>query len=197
MTDCPNATVRDRLPDLLHGALDAPSRVAVEAHLAGCADCAGELALLRAARGALARAPEVDVGRIVAALPRPAASGPRLVQFPSVAERERREAQRRGSRWGTLAAAAVVALAVGLSSYVGRAPAPAAPAPVVAQVDPSAAGAAPADVASLLVVNTAGLSDADLAGLLDELDELEAVPAADPPSLVPVGELPASAGAGP
>ena len=45
-------------------------------------------------------------------------------------------------------------------------------------------------------MNTAALSDAELAGLLDELDELEAVPAADPMSLVPVAELPTAAGTG-
>ena len=53
MTDCPNAEMRDRLPDLLHERLDASARVAVMAHVAQCADCRGELTLLREARVAL------------------------------------------------------------------------------------------------------------------------------------------------
>lgn len=213
MTDCPNATVRDRLPDLLHGALDATTRAAVEAHVAGCADCTSELALLRAARGALARAPEVDVARIVAALPRPAVARPRLVEFPSAEERERRAAGRHATPWGGLAAAAVVAVAIGLGSLVVRDRPAEDGAAVVALADSGERGAASgapaaptarasrptatsAAAAPLLVVNTSGLSDADLAGLLDELDDLDAVPAADPMSLVPMGELPGDAGSG-
>ena len=106
------------------------------------------------------------------------------------------------SRWGGLAAAAVVMVAIGLGAFAVRdAPVEVAP-PVVALADPAdrAPGtsepASTADVEPLLVVNTAALSDADLAGLLDELDELEAVPAADPMSLVPVAELPTAAGTG-
>ena len=68
MNDCPNADVRDLLPDLLHARLDAGTRAMVEAHVAGCADCAAELELLRQLR-ALRGTPKVDVASIVAALP--------------------------------------------------------------------------------------------------------------------------------
>src|SRR3954469_530675 len=68
MNDCPNADVRDLLPDLLHDRLDAGMRAMVEAHVAGCADCAAELELLRQLR-ATRRTPAVDVGSIVAAVP--------------------------------------------------------------------------------------------------------------------------------
>jgi anti-sigma factor RsiW len=197
MTDCPNATVRDRLPDLLHGALDAPTRAEVEAHVAGCTDCTSELALLRDARTTLAHAPPVDVAAIVAALPRPAASGPRLVQFPTAASGARRGLRRRAPAWGGVAAAAALLLAVGVGSFtLGERSRDEAARPVLADAEPTA-GARAGDVAPLLVVNTAALSDADLAGLLEELDDLEAVPAADPLSLMPVAELPTSATAEP
>ena len=74
MNDCPNAEIRDRLPDLLHEHLDAGARAQVMAHVERCADCRAELALLREARSLLATAPLVDVGRIVRALPSPAAA---------------------------------------------------------------------------------------------------------------------------
>ena len=32
MTDCPNAEIRDLLPDLVHGRLDAAARADVERH---------------------------------------------------------------------------------------------------------------------------------------------------------------------
>ena len=36
MNDCPNAEIRDRLPDLLHDRLDPSARAAVTAHVATC-----------------------------------------------------------------------------------------------------------------------------------------------------------------
>ena len=68
MNDCPNADVRDRLPDLLHNRLDGAARASVEAHVAACADCAAELALLSDVRKSW-DTPKVDVAAIVAALP--------------------------------------------------------------------------------------------------------------------------------
>ena len=69
MTDCPNAAVRDLLPDLLHGRLELASRAMVQAHVESCADCQEELALLRNLLGARRGAPQVDLAAIVAALP--------------------------------------------------------------------------------------------------------------------------------
>src|ERR1041384_4827573 len=72
MSDCPNAEIRDLLPDLLHERLDAPTRARVLAHVNGCADCRSELELLRSLRASIERsAPAVDVDRIAAALPKP------------------------------------------------------------------------------------------------------------------------------
>ena len=68
MNDCPNADVRDLLPDLVHQRLDAETRAMVEAHVGQCADCSAELELLRQLR-AVRSTPRVDVASIVGALP--------------------------------------------------------------------------------------------------------------------------------
>jgi hypothetical protein len=97
MNDCPNGELRDRLPDLLHDRLTPEARRGIEAHVAVCADCREELELLRAAQASMRRAPAVDVGRIVAALPAP-----------------RRPAKRAWAGWR--AAAAITLIAVGGTS---------------------------------------------------------------------------------
>lgn len=68
MNDCPNADVRDLLPELVHHRLDAGARASVMAHVATCTDCALELALLKDLLGARST-PHVDVAAIVAAVP--------------------------------------------------------------------------------------------------------------------------------
>lgn len=70
MSDCANVEMRELLPELAAGALDGATRTGVEQHVAACAECASELEMLRLVRSAFGTAPEVDVARIVAALPR-------------------------------------------------------------------------------------------------------------------------------
>lgn len=70
LRDCANAEMRDRLPELMHGRLAEPERASVAAHVAACADCTAELALLERTRAELAAGPAVSVSRIVGALPR-------------------------------------------------------------------------------------------------------------------------------
>ena len=104
MSDCPNAEIRDLLPDLMHDRLDAPTRARVLAHVDGCADCRSELELLRSMRGSMERAtPRVDVDRIVAALPKPGVA---------------RVVERRRIRIDWRIAAAVTFIAVGGTSLV-------------------------------------------------------------------------------
>ena len=69
MTECPNGALRDLLPELVHGRLSPAVRREVEAHVASCAECAAELALLRGLRASMARVPHVDPARIAAAIP--------------------------------------------------------------------------------------------------------------------------------
>jgi anti-sigma factor RsiW len=68
MSDCTNGELRDLLPELMHGRLDAHVQRAVEAHVAVCPVCAEELALLRSLRTSLTRGPLVDARRIAAAV---------------------------------------------------------------------------------------------------------------------------------
>lgn len=80
LRDCENAEMRDRLPELMHGRLTGPERESVAAHVAACADCTAEMALLERTRAELAVRPAVDIPRIISALPRavPAASRQRV-----------------------------------------------------------------------------------------------------------------------
>ena len=72
MNECPNAEMRDRLPDLFTSGSTRASRAEVMAHVAGCADCRDELELLRRTYAVLAaRTPRVDVAKIVSTLPKP------------------------------------------------------------------------------------------------------------------------------
>jgi anti-sigma factor RsiW len=68
MTDCPNADIRDQLPDWVNGSLSLEVAADVEAHLAKCSACTAEAHLLRALRDALRTEPEVDLGRIESAV---------------------------------------------------------------------------------------------------------------------------------
>jgi hypothetical protein len=70
MTDCPNGEIRDMLPDLVHARLNAAERDQVKAHVAECADCTAEVALLERIRASAGRGASVNVGRVVNALPR-------------------------------------------------------------------------------------------------------------------------------
>ena len=204
MIDCPNGAVRDLLPDYLHDRLESSARTSVERHLAECAACRDELALLRDLRGTLQRAPRIDVAAVAAAIPayRPAA--------------------RKSWASGWRAAAAITAIAVGGASIallgrmhkpaqlalqpdaaptvhspeVGGAalPATALPqpgtqhAPAVASAEPSVTHAeplvrpAPAPRGEELAMaggTIADLSDGELSDLLGDLDSLDAVPSTD------------------
>jgi len=72
MFDCANVEMRELLPEMAAGTLDASERARVDAHVIACAECASELETLRLVRGAFA-APAVDTQRIVAVLPKPLA----------------------------------------------------------------------------------------------------------------------------
>src|SRR3712207_3311763 len=71
MFDCANVEMRELLPELAAGSLNAPTRRRVEDHVQRCAECASELETLRLVRGAFGAAPSVDTRAIVAALPKP------------------------------------------------------------------------------------------------------------------------------
>jgi hypothetical protein len=68
MSECTNGELRDLLPELVNGRLDAEMQHRVEAHVASCTECAEELALLRSLRASLMREPAIDTQRIAAAV---------------------------------------------------------------------------------------------------------------------------------
>lgn len=70
MSDCSNIEIREALPELLHGRLDAIKAPKVREHIARCAECAAELELLQRVQRAYAATPAVNTAAIVAALPR-------------------------------------------------------------------------------------------------------------------------------
>ena len=205
MNDCPNADVRDLLPDLLAARLNFDARRLVEAHVAGCAECQAELALLRDMHASLlVRTPALDLSAIVAAIPT-----------------HRVPARRSWVSWRTAAAITMVAaggssaliLSRGVSTIppdslaVRPAPVRAAappPAPVVASANPLAGATVHVPTARSmkqnvvsppveLAVQVAGdahelamtggtmtdLSDKELATLLKDIEKMDAMPAMD------------------
>jgi len=60
MFDCANVEMRELLPELAAGTLDAATRSRVERHVASCAECASEVETLRLVRSAYRTAPPVE-----------------------------------------------------------------------------------------------------------------------------------------
>ena len=69
MRECTDMDMQDLLPAFASDTLDEATRLTLEAHLAECAPCTADLALLRSVRAAMHRTPAVDVAAIVAVLP--------------------------------------------------------------------------------------------------------------------------------
>ncbi|HYN81095.1 MAG TPA: zf-HC2 domain-containing protein [Gemmatimonadaceae bacterium] len=125
MNDCLSAEMRDVLPEVVHGRLDAAKLAEVEAHVASCDACASELELLRAVVASMPVAPAMDVQRIVAALPVAAKQGLLLHRGNGEpASASDTPIGRPQSVWSSpllrVAAAVVVVAAGGLSLLVGR-----------------------------------------------------------------------------
>lgn len=172
MNDCHNIDVREALPEFVHGALADPERMHVQEHLDGCADCASELVIIRAVyrSSAAAQMTQVHVQQIVAAIPpyRRKQSGMKRVYME-------------------LAAACLIG-AIGISALVvhnsdSRASVQHTAMQTAAQSAITTGGLADAGLA---LVNTSELSDASLAALTHELDNLQAMPPADPESVTPI-----------
>ena len=202
MMDCTNAEIRDMLPDYAAGRLPRADRETVEAHLAGCDDCSSELSLVRSARRALAPAPAVDVGRIVAALP-----APRREAIPGVVPIDsRRRARSAPGGWGAprrvAAIAAAIVAAAGLTlSGIGRTPGPGADAPTgitasgatdspVESVSPGTSPSGSVQLASAstelsLAAGVSELSDESLRALLGDLDDLDDATITEPAAALP------------
>ena len=137
----------DLLADYVGGTLDERERVAVDAHLPGCARCSAEVRQAEAARAALSELEDVPV--------------PFGVTGPVLAEAGRRFERRRGVAWGRfqwaagLAAAAAFVVVVALN--VGGEDAQNAAAPERTTAVAGGTGAAAAEAATPGVIPFAGL----------------------------------------
>lgn len=190
MTDCPNAEMRDRLPDLLHERLETSARAAVMAHVDQCNDCRAEMVLLREARVALS--PEMRAVDVVAI-------------SRVVVERTRRPvagSARRSPWMDWRIAASVALLVVGAGSVAvfvrshetqprlvsvadtASAVPNAARSETVAAAPAPRPGTTPAVTAASAELSAAApvgdLSEGDLRALLRDLDQIDAVPSAEP-----------------
>lgn len=215
MNRCASTDIRDALPDLIHGRLDAARVAEVESHLASCDACRAELELLRAVMASAPDVPPMSVDRIIAALPTPTRHGFLLHDGGG-----KSDTQPIGNRSRTfwsrplvrIAAAAAIVIAGGLSLLVGRevlnpetqvgqSPTRVATVdtpivPVVAQggsVETTATPRTrPAQVAEVttgglsLVSETQDLSDEHLATLLSEMDRMDGLPSTEPDVVAPV-----------
>ena len=167
MRDCQDEKFKDLLPEYVSGRLSPARAAEVAAHVEACQSCAAELAVVRAAHAAFP-APQVDIARIVRALPTPV--------IPLAARVEKRP--RRFTSWriaATIATIAVGGVSVAvLDGILGGKP------PHIHQ--PAPRPPEPPNEASGLSVggNLNDLSDKEMQTLLDKLDELDAVPSAEP-----------------
>ena len=202
MTDCPNAEMRDRLPDLLHERLETSVRALVIAHVDECDDCRAEMVLLRESRIVLSPlVREVDVvaiSRVVIERTR-----------PSLTTRARRSPW---TDWRIAASIALLLVGAGsvkllVGSREGARVAAVADSPaVVPDTASRAAGAAepirPSESSAVASASTelsaaapvGELSESDLRALLSELDQIDAVPAAEPEQMNVRVSLPGNGG---
>jgi anti-sigma factor RsiW len=186
-----NAEIRDQLPDLVHDRLSAAARAAVLAHVDGCVDCRDELEVLRDAKALFARGiPRVDVAYVVGALPK--APAPRAVTRLEPARRKRV-----WSDWRIAAAAALVIAAGGSYAAMNGRTMPDVVDTTIAMSQP---GATPtialngdSDIAAVVSsdddvpapigsmdTRLGDLSEDQLNVLLNDMDNLRAVPASEP-----------------
>jgi len=193
MTDCPNGDIRDHLPDYVHDRLDTAARALVAAHVATCASCAAEVTLLDTARRVLTAAtPRIDIARVVAALPAPprASGRPALVR---PAKPGRRPVVRLTS-WRIAAAVATIAIGGASVAVIRGITNPGAPTVTVVTTPPVVPGQPVAGHEETLADNNVALpdggrigelSDDDVQSLLNDIDQLDGVPDADPQPTVP------------
>lgn len=187
MNNCMEVETREMLPDLLHDKLDAGTKARVERHIAGCEECREELEVLRTVKAAAIFAPKIDVNRVVGHI------APYAKIVPEV------DAPTRSRLVSWLVAASFLVVIAGGGSllmiqqkdavrpYATIAPPrvtmSTAPAPIV---DPSSGAT---DVASVdqpvvhalaLGTGVETLTDNDLRQLMTDMDDFDALPAAEP-----------------
>jgi anti-sigma factor RsiW len=188
MTDITHDEVRDALPELLHGNVDAARRAALENHLLGCDECASEMRVLQMVRAAPSFAPRIDATKVAAMIPpyggipaqRPA--GKKIV-------------------WQMASAVAALVLVVAVVMTRGNTDSVATPtriasvpvtnAPATTTMTPPATVPLTAETPRVVertrelqvAVGLEGLSDGSVAQLVKDLDGLDGLPSPDPENL--------------
>ena len=166
MTDCPNAEMRDRLPDLLHERLETSVRAAVLAHIDECDDCRAEMVLLREARIVLS--PEMRVVDVVA-----------ISRVVIEKTRTPVKAAVHRSRWMDWRIAASIAVTATPSAAPnGARPETLVTAPMPRSETSATVSSASAELSAAAPVGD--LSESDLRALLRDLDQIDAVPPTEP-----------------
>jgi anti-sigma factor RsiW len=191
MNECMASDVQQMLPDLLHNALPATERERVEQHVVACESCREELRVLRAVKDAAVFAPAIDAARIARQIP------PYRGVLPASAP-----ARSRVTQWLVAATAAVLIIGGG-SVVMNRdsattdkvavvAPATGTGASESSPVTASAGTSVPAATQSApshtfaLASDVASLSDGDLVQLMNDMDDFDALPAAEPDPVISV-----------
>lgn len=185
MNDCPNAEMRDLLPELLHDRLSATVRAEVTAHVDACADCREERELLRGLREVMVTyTPKIDVAYVVSALPAPPTQSVRIPRRP-----------RTWADWRV--AAAVTLIAVGGTSVavvarggggpadtVVMVPVPVSPTDARNSVPVAHALASTETAVEVALAGLADLDDSQLESLIGEIAQMKAVPITEPEAVV-------------
>lgn len=176
MADCFDVEAREMLPELAAGQLDAASRARVEAHLGNCSACADDLDVLLAVRQAVIPAPAMNVARIVRALPSAPVAMPEELPW---------------YRHAALQLAASLVLVVGGLVAVRQAGdrVEVSDTPVTSLVAPrpEAPSVHPPGIA--LVSGLDELNSGELTTLLNAVDNIAALPVAEPEVFAPVNAL--------
>lgn len=195
MSECTSLEFRDQLPDLLHGSLGPDAEVLLRSHLVSCEQCREELELLELGAAAIAiDTPPVNLAPIVAAMS--AAAGRETDQLSATVQVRRIHAERSASgrtsgdqsfgkmpsvfqkrsatrrRLGTVAALAAVLALAAIGTWNAVTSDSGSSQQVAAEVAPTSG----LNFSSTL----SDLSDEALLALLDDLDSLEPLPAAEP-----------------
>ena len=191
MNKCMASDIPEMLPDLLHRTLPGDDRPHVDQHLTACASCREELAVLRAVKDAAVFAPAIDATSIAQQIP------PYRTIVPTQAPARGRVAQ-----WLVAATAAVLIIGGGSVVMNRESAAPAgvavvspdrgfAPTPpsVAVAVQPTGTAAEPQPAPAhtfALATDVASLSDGDLVQLMNDMDDFDALPAAEPDPVIAV-----------
>ena len=192
MNECMASDIQGMLPDLLHGALPVEERERVDQHLAACESCREELAVLRSVKDAVVFAPAIDAARIARQIP------PYRAIVPAPAP-----ARSRVTQWLVAATAAVLIIGGGSvvmnrdSATPGKVAAVSSPTDTgasqsVAVTTPGGTSVASAALQTAqvhtfaLASDVASLSDGDLVQLMNDMDDFDALPAAEPDPVIAV-----------